>query len=209
MAELVCPRCGRGNDKVHFIDAFCVDCYPLNVSAPADVSIEKCKRCGMMHFRGEWGPYSPKKIASHVESKCRGDFARAEYNIDAQAVTFTIVKDDEKLTVRRTVPFNITETVCPKCCRISGGYYEAIIQLRGGSRAKQETYAAMLVRKLEKVTFITKTEEKDEGLDLYVGHSKPVVRLMADLGVRSTISKKLVGRDQGKRLYRTTFLIRF
>lgn len=208
MSVLVCPTCGRTSDSVAFIEAFCIGCYPARVKVPAGLSLEKCKRCGRMHLQGAWMPYSPKKIADYMVSKCKGDFATAHYDIGTQKAGFIIVKGGERLTVERTIPLEVKDTICPQCSRASGGYYEAIIQLRGMNRVEMERYAAMLVGKLGKVTFITKTEEKDGGLDLYVGNSKAVVRLMGELGVRALISKKLVGRDQGKRLYRTTFLIR-
>ena len=206
---LVCPTCGRTSDKVAFIEAFCVDCYPIKVKTPDSVQLERCKRCEKMHLQGVWVPYSPKKIADYITSKCRGDFSLAVYDVETQRAEFTIVKGDEKLKISKQIPLLIGVTICPTCSRMSGGYFEAIIQLRGRNRLELERYAAMLIRRLEKVTFITKTEEKDEGLDLYIGSSKPVMRMMVDLGVKAVISKKLVGRDQGKRLYRTTFLLRF
>ncbi len=109
--------------------------------------------------------------------------------------------------IERGIPLDIKKTICQQCSRISGGYYEAIIQLRGDP-VRVLGYADMLLKKLQKRTFITKEEEKDGGLDLFVGNSKVVVELMGELGVKTLITKKLVGRDQGRRLYRTTFLIR-
>jgi nonsense-mediated mRNA decay protein 3 len=208
MAVLVCPVCGRTSDRIAFIEAFCIEDYPVNVKVPDRMEMERCKRCGSMHLRGEWMQFNEGKIARLVASRCRGDFKEATYDVGRQTAVMTIIKDGKEIKVERRVPLEMTETICPRCSRISGGYYEGIIQLRGKDREKMERYAAMLVKRLEKKTFITKTEEKDEGLDLYVGNSKAVVELMGALGVRTIISKKLVGRDQGKRLYRTTFLIR-
>ena len=206
-ATLVCPKCGRGDNEIRFIEAFCIECYPLNLKVPESIEIGKCKRCDRMHFKGDWTPYDERKIAEQVISKCRGDFSEATYDLERQVVLFTIRKDTDEIQVERSVPLEIKITICQQCSRISGGYYQGIIQLRG-NQDKIQKYADMLTTKLEKKTFIAKTEEKDEGLDLYVGNSKAVVEVITQLGIRALITKKLVGREQGKRLYRTTFAIR-
>ncbi len=205
MSVLVCPRCGRTSDKVEFIDAFCIDDYPLNIKVPDRVELEQCTRCGRMRLRGEWTPYSDKKVEGLVLSRCKGDFEGASYDVAYQTASFSVKKGSAR--VERKIPLDIRRTICPQCSRMSGGYFEGIIQLRG-DRAKAERLAETLLRKLEKKTFVTRTEEKDEGLDLYIGSSKAVVALMGELGLKVLITKKLVGREEGKRLYRTTFLIR-
>jgi nonsense-mediated mRNA decay protein 3 len=205
--SIICPKCGRDSDSIPFIDAFCVDDFPIKVQCPAKLEIMSCKACGDMHLKGEWMPSNPRKIAAYIESKCKGDFAEAKYDIIRQMVTFTIVKGDNKMQVERTVLIDKKITTCPKCSRISGGYFEAIIQLRGDPKKVEKT-AASIIKKIGKATFITKTEELDEGTDIYAGSSKAVIMLMGELGLRTLMTKKLVGRDQGKQLYRTTFLIR-
>lgn len=205
--KLICPKCGRGEDEARFIDAFCVDCYPVNVSAPGRLELERCKRCGRMLFRGAWVPYDERKIGAWVVSKCKGDFSSAEYAFAKRLVLFAISRGGKELRVERSAPLDIKTVMCPQCNRISGGYYEGIIQLRG-SRPRVERHAKLLAGMLERKTFIAKTEEKEGGVDIYVGSSKAVLEAVTRLGVRALITKKLIGRDQGKRLYRTTFAIR-
>jgi nonsense-mediated mRNA decay protein 3 len=205
MSVLVCPKCGRTSDKVAFIESFCVDCYPVRLKLPPRLDIPRCTRCGRMRMRGEWMAFSQKKISDFVVGKCRGDFDSASFDLEKQSVSF--VMSGSGARIERPVDVVVSKTICSDCSRISGGYYEAIIQLRG-DRHRVEKYADRLLRRLEGKTFIAKTEEKDGGLDLYVGSSKEVLGLINGLGVRSLITKKLVGREEGKRLYRTTFLIR-
>lgn len=205
--KLICPKCGRGEDEAGFIDAFCVDCYPINVSAPKRLELERCKRCGRMLFRGEWAPYDEMKIGAWVVSKCRGGFSSAEYLFARRLVVFTIGRGGKEMKVERSAPLEIRTAMCQQCNRISGGYYEGIVQLRG-SRPRVEKQAKLLADMLEKKTFIAKTEEKDGGVDIYVGSSKALLEAVTRLGLRSLITKKLIGRDQGRRLYRTTFAIR-
>ena len=67
----------------------------------------------------------------------------------------------------------------------------------------------MLVRMLTKNTFITKSEEKHGGVDLFVGKTKSVLAVMSELRLRTKITRKLMGIREGRRYYRTTFSIRF
>ncbi|MEW6723272.1 MAG: NMD3-related protein [Candidatus Micrarchaeota archaeon] len=204
MSALVCPKCGRTSDAVAFIEAFCIDDYPVRIEAPAKAEFERCTRCGRMRLRGEWTPFSEKKVAGFILSRCRGEYESAEFDAERGAAVFTLRSGAK---IARPVAVEMKKTICQQCSRIAGGYFEAIIQLRG-DRAKQEKYAEMFLKRLDKVTFVTRTEEKDEGLDLYIGNSKAVVEMMGKMGLKVLMTKKLVGRDQGKRLYRTTFLIR-
>lgn len=207
MAELVCPKCGRTSDRIQFIEAFCIGCYPVNIKIPKKTEIEQCKSCRKVRIKGEWGPYTKRKIAEYVTGRCRGDFASAEYHPEKGTITFTIVKHGSEAKVELSVNVEIKTVMCRHCSRISGGYFQGIIQLRGDPE-RIEKYAKTLMKGLEKKTFITKTEEKDGGLDLYVGNSKAVVELLSELRIKALITRKLVGRERGKRLYRTTFLIR-
>ncbi|MEW6036247.1 MAG: NMD3-related protein [Candidatus Micrarchaeota archaeon] len=205
MSALICPKCGRSSDKVAFVEAFCVDCYPVRIECPPKVEVEQCGRCGRARIRGEWTDIGRKRMAEFILSKCRGDIESAEYDEESGEASFTMRQTGA--VARRTIPLDIKKTICRDCSRISGGYFEGIIQLRGDP-LKVRGHADMLVKRLSKKTFIAKEEEKDEGLDIYVGSSKAALEVITSLGVKTLITKKLIGRDEGKRLYRTTFLLR-
>jgi nonsense-mediated mRNA decay protein 3 len=206
MSALVCPKCGRTENEVEFIDAFCKDDYPVRIKAPDRFELEQCTRCQRVHIKGEWAQYNPRKLSDYIIGRCKGDFDSAGYDPERQVAVFVMRGNNAK--VERQIPLDLKKTICQQCSRMSGGYFEAIIQLRGDP-IRVLGHADMLLKRLsKKKTFITKEEEKDGGLDLYVGNSKVVVELMGELGLKTLMTKKLVGRDQGKRLYRTTFLVR-
>ncbi|MFN7990627.1 MAG: NMD3-related protein [Candidatus Micrarchaeia archaeon] len=205
MSALVCPKCGRKSDSVEFIEAFCINCYPVRITTPDRIELDQCVRCGRMRFRGDWTAYNERKVSEYIISKCRGDFQDASYNHQYQTASFLVKEGSAR--IEKMIPLDIRKTICPQCSRISGGYFEAIIQLRG-DRKKMDRLADAFIERLGKKTFISKTEEKDGGIDIYIGNSKAVVAMMGDLGLKVLMTKKLVGRDQGKRLYRTTFLLR-
>lgn len=207
MNGLICPRCGKTDQEAEFVESFCVDCMPLKLELPKEITIEKCKRCENMHLQGRWMLYRPKAIEDYIKGKCKGDFEKVKYDIETQQAEFEIVRGSSRATVKRSIPLIIRENVCSDCIKISGGYYEAIVQLRG-NRRKIEKMAKEIMKKLEGKTFLTKIEELEEGLNLYYGRSKTVLGVINDFGYRVLMSKKLVGRDDRGRLYRTTFLVR-
>ncbi len=204
---LICPKCGRSDEVVEFLDSFCVDCYPYKIETPLKMEFEKCKRCERMFLQGKWMPYNEAKIKKYMLGKCDGEYSFAEYDFEKKIMKFTITKGREAKWIERAIPLDMKPTICPECSRMSGGYYEGIIQLRGNER-KIEKLAEILIEKLSKRTFIAKSEEKEEGLDIYVGKSRAIVEVMVMLKEKTFITKKLIGRSQGKRLYRTTFLLR-
>ncbi|MBU0591361.1 60S ribosomal export protein NMD3 [Candidatus Micrarchaeota archaeon] len=206
MIELICPKCGKTNKQMDFIEAFCINCYPIKIETPAKIETERCRECGKIKLRGEWVTYTDKKFAKYIISKCKGTFSTAEYDNAKNTITFTIDKQTET-TIKRDIILDVKTNMCGHCSRISGGYFQGIVQLRGDEK-RIKKHADQLIEQLAKKTFLTKTEEKDGGFDIYVGNSKAVVELFSKLKIKVRITKKLVGAEQGKRLYRTTFLIR-
>lgn len=207
MSEHICPKCGKKSSEADFIDAFCVDCYPANIKCPTKLRATQCRTCEKLRIGTDWVAYSPKKLSEFVIGKCRGEFTSGEYDLESGIATFTIEKQGSAAKVTRRIILVIEPTLCRNCSRVSGGYFQGIIQLRG-PKNKVEKYAQMIYKKLEKKTFFAKEEEKHGGLDIYVGNSKAVVALISELKVDATITTKLAGVEQGKRFYRTTFLIR-
>ncbi|MEM2909006.1 MAG: NMD3-related protein [Candidatus Bilamarchaeaceae archaeon] len=205
---IVCPKCGRKSSEVKFIEAFCIDCYPYSVRLPECIELAVCARCGRMRLKGEWMPYNRKKIEEFAVSKIRGDFTSARYEVEHQTVVFRIKKDGAEIEISKPLTLKKIKSVCPECSKKAGGYYEAIIQLRG-KESMVTRYERILTTMLKKSTFISKTEEKKEGVDLYVGSSKAVMEVLTELGLRTKMTRKLVGMKEGKRLHRTTFLLRF
>ncbi len=97
--------------------------------------------------------------------------------------------------------------MCQDCGRRSGGYHEAIIQLRGNS-TRINQLAQALLRELEAITFVTKVIEKKEGVDLQVGSKRAAIDVMSKRHFETITSNKLVGEKNGKQLYRKTICVR-
>lgn len=207
MHDLICPRCGTTSDKTQFMGPFCINCAPFKLECPKDFSIELCPKCGRMRIARDWIKLDIPIIEKLLRRKCKGNIEKMEYDPYTGKATFFINKDNNIMNISRTVDFKPLKNLCPDCSRRSSGYFEAIIQLRGRPE-RIAKYEKLLTSELSKATFISKTEKKKEGKDLYVGNSKAVVALLRELGMKVVISRTLHGLKQGKRLYRTTFLLR-
>ncbi len=204
----ICPKCGTQEGTKKFIGPFCIDCYYFRINVPDKVELQQCKRCLKIKFGSKWTRSSERKIKDYVKSKFKGEFTNAEFLLDKKKALFIIEKDGAKTEIEKTINFNFNLDICPECNKKAGGYFEAIIQLRGNSdRIKK--YFRIFEKELDKVeTFVSKVVELKEGLDIYVGNTRVVLAIIKRLGLRHTISTKLAGQKQGKRVYRTSFAIR-
>lgn len=143
-----------------------------------------------------------------------------ETNMDAKVISqaeLSGLKAQEEHNVR----LRIRPQICPECSRQEGGYWEAKVQLRGSEKGlnKEEEERAMdkvesmvVSREGEKGAFVTKVERMHGGLDFYLGSNslgKLVSKELAQtFGGSVKESHKLVGRKDGKDVYRTTYAVR-
>ncbi|MFQ5406684.1 MAG: NMD3-related protein, partial [Candidatus Micrarchaeia archaeon] len=114
-------------------------------------------------------------------------------------------KEIEKKT---QVVLLLKKSSCSACLRKSSGYFEAIIQLRGNSlkvaRARQDLQKA--VKRFK--SFINKTDEKKEGIDLFIESRQAAHEALGCLKLKYATSRKQSGMREGKKLYRTTYCVR-
>jgi len=205
---LICPKCGSTSQQKDFIDSFCSGCYPFKVMLPKEIRLDKCVRCGKLRMKGEWKRTDLKKLNEYVAGKCKGDFERAEYDADQGTCRFIFLKNGKEYAIEKGFLIDVNKTICPDCSRSSGGYFEAIIQVRGEPDAV-ERKSRKLIEALEKKTFIPKIEDMHNGIDIYVGSTKAASQALQEFSLKpSGISKKLAGVSQGKKLYRTSFSVR-
>jgi NMD protein affecting ribosome stability and mRNA decay len=126
------------------------------------------------------------------------------------------------ITDSAQVVVEVKPTTCAVCGLMRAGYYEAILQVRGEKKIpadKLEKMRRALISHADKVMrsdrkiFISKVEEKPEGLDFYLS-SISLARSMADIlkdNFHAKVSEtaKLIGQDRGgKRKFRVSVLAR-
>ena len=112
---------------------------------------------------------------------------------------------------------------CDRCSRISGSYYEGVVQVRAQGRQPEyeeirqaveiaEEVEESMIANGERLSYISKMDETREGLDITVG-SQQIGQAIASaitqrLGGRFTTHPKLVGEKAGRALYRITYSLR-
>lgn len=207
--ERICPACGASSGKKPFVGEHCADCWLSRERGrwPASVELTVCVKCGRVWREKKWKYPAPTLTASLVEAAFEKHGLEGHYNVEAGVFEGILHEGGGRVPFSQTVEVIRKKTQCPTCSRSESNYHEAIIQLRG-NRDLVERAARRLVRRLEKKTFLARMEEMHGGLDLYVGFKKEVAGLLQEEELKFVRSEKLAGQKQGKRLYRSTFLIR-
>jgi nonsense-mediated mRNA decay protein 3 len=113
--------------------------------------------------------------------------------------------------------------LCTRCSRLSGGYYEGVVQVRARGRAlsPRETDIAITVAEEiehslreggDALSFISRIQEVHRGIDIVVG-TQAMGRMISQailgrLGGTLSTHPKLVGEKNGIPLYRVTYAVR-
>ncbi len=142
---------------------------------------------------------------------------RTEATVRVRARLFGVPVEDEA-----RVEILWKGETCDRCSRISGGYFEGVVQVRASGRpltAREQETAARIAGEVEdrlqeggsRLSFISRMTD-EEGLDIVVGQSamgEDIAReITGALGGRYTVHPKLAGEKDGKRLYRITYSVR-
>ena len=208
--DKICPRCGASSAEKKFHGSFCVNCSVerIEIQVPSKIVFERCKSCGKIWLR-DWVEEDRGELEKFIISKCKGDFERARLErIDEEhAELVFVVHQGDFFEVRRSLLVEFKPVTCKECSRQHGGYYEAILQVRGKPE-KVQGALKKLNRLLKRDTFIVREEELKEGVDLYVGSRQALSHALAHYNYKPTVSNKLAGLKEGKKLYRTTFCVR-
>jgi nonsense-mediated mRNA decay protein 3 len=129
----------------------------------------------------------------------------------------------EKIHQEIETEVRIGRMACDMCSRISGGYFESILQIRATNRRlsdeeKKECMAIVnsilkrMRKKGDRMAFISNSIDDREGIDLYMGSanaSRDICKeVISELGGTSSESPNLFTRKDGKDVYRITFALR-
>ncbi|WP_297498698.1 60S ribosomal export protein NMD3 [Thermococcus sp.] len=144
------------------------------------------------------------------------------YEVRVKARTHELQRELHDETKQVTV--YVRQTVCPRCQKFLGGYFEAILQVRAEGRPLSEGERKAIGRLVEekvdeimrkdRMGFIQDTIEKEEGLDFYMGSTLSARKLAQAIRERfgGTISEayELVGMDRqtSREVYRTSVSVR-
>ncbi|HEV2449891.1 MAG TPA: NMD3-related protein [Thermoplasmata archaeon] len=233
-----CVVCGRTGLPLE--EGVCADCdakrTPL-VSVVAHPHVTICPQCGSRKVGDLWErrgapqllsieDLRPLLVAADGVGIRRAEFAEGGVNRLAREIAGSVAVRFRG--VEREVPLafevRIEAMTCPDCSRKSGGFYTAIIQLRGPEgrrrlkpRLLREALrvrwdAAIPLSRAEWRQALSWFEPLKEGWDFYLTDTvaaRSLARWMRGrLGATLTESPSLWGRKDGREVYRVTFCLR-
>ena len=235
MKKSVCPICGQPS-----VEGLCKRCLLEStdlLSCPGAIEVTICQVCGSELLQGKWVPQdSPtEELVTDAASKAIGvhrDLLNPKMTLSLHqlspsrySVHVTLGGEfaGQAAWEECKIHVKVRRTTCDRCSRISGNYYEAIVQLRAAERALTEseidqslliadTLAERSRKRGDQLGFIQKIEDTRGGLDIVVGSLKlgrQIGRAVIErFGGRIKESHKLTGRKDGKDLYRTNISVR-
>ncbi len=237
MNFITCPRCGRECNRL--FNSVCRDCFFETfklIELPHVLHVRICSTCGAHFHRGRWENIGNIEdvVLKAVENILfiHNEAGDVEIYLEPKEITPYTYKvraevdamiKEEPVHAEAETEVRIQRTACDMCSRESGGYFEAIIQIRAAGRfpTEEEKRRCMAIaretmesmrKKGDRLAFISDVLEQKEGIDFYMGSmnaSRQVCRLItSELGGSFSESPTLVGMKDGKNLYRITFSLR-
>ncbi len=231
---MFCVECGN-EDKLY--EGLCSECFLRKrtfLKLPKNIDVELCAHCGVRRKGKGWirdddGDTIEKVILENAEASFEVSkfdvHLNCEYedenNVKVKVISHAKVHD-LKVEEHHDVKIRFKKNVCDECSKQQGGYWEAKVQVRGSKSSLLEEdkdrafdIVDLMVaerEKKDKDAFITKIEEIHSGLDFYFGSKslgKAIAKKLAsDFGGTVKESGELVGRRDGKDIYRMTYSVR-
>ncbi len=207
------------------------------LDCPRQVEVTLCPVCGAHLVQGRWQPYegdeadlvyeaAEKAVGIHKELET----PKVTLGLEKRKATQYYVSIDV-VGLFRCLPAkeecNITVSIkkntCNRCSRMAGNYYEATVQVRSWDKKPaqeeldrcKEIAIIQTKRSLEKgdrLSFIQEMKDVKGGINVVVGsvqQGRSIAKaIQEEFGGNTQESYKLVGRREGKDVYRTTILVR-
>ena len=224
-------------DKNEAVDhGQCLECLSksLQISVTGSIDITICPKCDSYKIGNRWHRSAMKanlasKIEKHISSGETGTELRVvadsiEIQRTEGRIDFLVTADYKNLVSQPrnlSIPGKILLNSCPTCNKITGSYYEAIIQMR----TLDAEYSPIIDSAMDLIdpflvnmesssndSFVSKIVRLKEGLDLYIGKKNDALKISKFLHdnffseIKTT--KKLAGRKEGEDFYRYTYLVR-
>jgi nonsense-mediated mRNA decay protein 3 len=234
--ENICPRCGGPAHDA----GLCEICKAGDfrwLSCDPRVTITVCPGCGARREAGVWADCSAPRgevvhdaarRAVHTAPEIRDrsvDIVIHEQSVNRSLAQCRVSGLLSGKPVEGTCQIEIVwqKEQCDRCNRMSGSYYEGIVQVRALGRKPRPAEiraAEQIAREVEesffasgeRLSFISDMEETRDGLDVTVGShriGKEIASAIVQrLGGRFSTHPKLIGERAGKRLYRITYSVR-
>ena len=234
--ENFCPKCGGPTEN----EGICNTCLAESIEwivAEPRVVCAYCPTCGSVKQGNTWSDTTRERqvlaeelalgalsvhhdvqdlhltVESHEPSP-----NRTKCIIHAEGTLYGVPK-----TARLEVLIAWKKEQCDRCNRLSGNYYEGVIQVRATDRtpdiherARVEAIATNIEESLleagDRLSFVSRIDDTRDGVDIVISshHIGDMItkQVTTELGGKTTRHPKLFGERDGKKLYRITYLVR-
>ena len=197
-----CPKCGKSDAEAPFHGELCMECTKTSIGELPNVQVTICSKCGEVLDKGRKKKETTVQEEATRLLKLKG--TSPIYSEDMASVEY----DTPSGRIKRELLVLIRKEQCVVCARSNSQYFEAIIQIRGEDRLKVERMVDILTKRVESRSFIPKIDELKEGIDIYCGSRNEAIAALNSQKLGFVRTEKLAGEKNGKRLYRTTLLVR-
>jgi len=234
--DCFCPKCGKPSETGGLCSQCRIGSTPW-FTCDNRVQSTTCPSCGAKKVVNTWTDSAPDRALLGPE------LARSSVHFipDVRKPSIEVSIQDRTLNRSRATlvihgilynkPVEGTCTVeilwhkeqCDRCNRISGSYYEGVVQVRAEGRIPSTfeiQTAASVAQQIEdtlqaggeRLSFISDMNEIHDGLDIIIGsqHIGLLISqgIVARLGGRYTTHPKLIGEKNGRQLFRITYSVR-
>jgi len=232
---MFCVECGREGP---LYEGLCAECFLTRnrfTEIDEHLNLMRCGHCSDYLVQGQWMKFDDVEAAAvefatssmNVRSDSslggvevavdRLDGNNLRVHITAEAKFMDLSKREELTTTVR-----VKGTSCPRCSKIMGSYFESILQVRSRERSMGREEKVGVLEEIEdrvereaidnRDLFISRVDELHGGFDVYLSSNslgRAIARqLTAMHGAEMKESSSLVGKREGKDVYRITFLVR-
>ncbi|MEM0492569.1 MAG: NMD3-related protein [Candidatus Thermoplasmatota archaeon] len=232
---MFCVECGK--DGLVYKNGYCLSCYIKHhrfTKGPFYLDVYMCPKCGMYKYRNTYLSESFDVYLNRVIKDVfmvSSEMRNVDFSVSYDRKDNTIVSDvvicgeleDVKVREQHQLTVRIKRETCVNCSRRYGGYYEAILQVRGDKRDSLGEDMKEIRKMVEDTVddirsrgghglFITEVVEIHGGLDFYISDKGSALMLAKRIytlyGGEMKHSAKDAGMEDSRHVYRMTYLIR-
>jgi len=208
MRKMFCIECG----KTAAAGNFCDDCFLKKYAlfSIRNFSLKACE-CGS-YLDAKWEIESLEDIIKR-KIKTENEIKKIDINMKSVGnrvyaeITCTgfIHPSKKKKTESKKIILTIKKNKCDYCSRLAGGYYEALVQIRG---PKREAILERFIKSVPKKSIVSIKEDK-LGFDIKIMTKRTVTDIPCNFkDCEVQISYKHVATKKGKKIYRNFYAIR-
>jgi len=218
---MVCPLCGKKSE----VGMFCSGCYlkkNLKLEVPEKIELPYCEKCNKYMLRGKWVKLATetaliqavnKAMETNITKLDKTDILSFEISELGKGYEITVKVNLGDSELEKKCFIRMRNNPCPNCSRVVGGYFEAVLQLRGAvGKSTVEKIEKELSTYKDPLAFISEVKKVQGGYDISIGSKKSAEKIVKGFRGEAEIKKSFrqAGFDHqhGKAKNRFYYLIR-